>query len=298
MKTRIALVVALAVVVTACVSKGKYKALQKQLEQANATVVERDDKVKSLEEVIAEEQEKVKGLESNISRLEANIIGFEDKVKIKDSEIARLNDEQRRLEGELANVVKDRARLKSSAAELKRALAELSKRKAEAEARLAQFRNLLARFKSLIDAGKLRVKIVDGRMVLELPTDVLFESGRAKLSDAGTAAITEVGAILATFTDRRFQIEGHTDNVPIKTSRFPSNWDLAAARSLTVVKTLQEAGMSGTLLSAASFAEFRPVTSNATDEGKSANRRIEIVIVPDLSSLPGFDELNSAMKGS
>ena len=140
-------------------------------------------------------------------------------------------------------------------------------------------------------------KIADGRMVLALPTDVLFASGKAKLSDAGKAAVTEVTAVLVTLHKRRFQVEGHTDNVPIKTPRYPSNWELSAARALGVVKTMLEANMTGALVSAAGFGEFRPVATNDTPEGRGANRRIEIVLVPDLSSLPGFSELKKAMDG-
>jgi chemotaxis protein MotB len=178
---------------------------------------------------------------------------------------------------------------------LQEALAELSKRKAEAERRVNEFRDLLARFKSLIDAGKLSVKMVDGRMVLALPSDVLFDSGSATLSAGGAAAVAEVSTVLATMTDRRFQVEGHTDNVPIRTAAYPSNWELASARALGVVKAMVTAGMQASLVSAAGFGEFRPATTNDTAEGRQQNRRIEIVLQPDLSMLPGFDELSSAV---
>ncbi len=155
------------------------------------------------------------------------------------------------------------------------------------------FRELLTRFKSLIDAGKLRIKIVGGRMVLELPTDILFPSGSATLSEEGQAALEEVGAGLAQMSDREFQVEGHTDDVPIDTRRFPDNWALAAGRALGVRATLEAAGMKPSQLSAASFAQTRPVQDNDTAAGKAANRRIEIVLLPDLSSLPGSEELEA-----
>ena len=79
--------------------------------------------------------------------------------------------------------------------------------------------------------------------------------------------------------------------MPIHTEQFPSNWELASARALNVVRTLQEGGVPVGRLSAASFAENRPVDTNKTKEGKAANRRIEIVVVPDLSLLPGYEEL-------
>jgi chemotaxis protein MotB len=135
------------------------------------------------------------------------------------------------------------------------------------------------------------VKIIDGRMVVALASDVLFTSGSAKLSEAGKTAIGEVSKLLADIPGRKFQVEGHTDNVPMKSAQYPTNWELAAARALSVVKTMVDAGMPVDRISAASFGENKPAKPNDSPEGKAANRRIEIVVVPDLSTLPGFDEL-------
>lgn len=129
-------------------------------------------------------------------------------------------------------------------------------------------------------------------MVVELATDILFGSGSATLSRGGRDAIKEVTSILATIPDRKFQIEGHTDDVPIATATFPSNWELASARAITVVKTMLQHGMPVERISAASYADVRPAVANDSKEGRAANRRIEIVVVPDLSTLPGFEELN------
>ena len=192
---------------------------------------------------------------------------------------------------ELANVMKDKASLSSSVEDMKKAMDDLARRKAEADKRIAEFRSLLDRFKSLIDAGKLRVKIVEGRMVVELATDVLFSSGSASLSKDGKAAIAEVATVLKDIPDRRFQVEGHTDDVPIRTAQYPSNWELASSRAVNVVKAMVDAGMPVERISAASYGESKPAKPNDTPEGKAANRRIEIVLVPDLSSLPGFEEL-------
>jgi chemotaxis protein MotB len=104
-------------------------------------------------------------------------------------------------------------------------------------------------------------------------------------------AIKEVAAQHATNKDRRYQVEGHTDNQRISTATFPSNWELASARALTVVKTMIDSGLGAERVSAASYAETQPVQPNETPEGRSANRRVAIVVVPDLSSLPGYDEL-------
>ncbi|MDP2345137.1 MAG: OmpA family protein [Deltaproteobacteria bacterium] len=199
--------------------------------------------------------------------------------------------ELKKTSDDLAATLKDKAGLKSSVDEMKSALEELNRRKAEADRRIAEYKNLLARFQSLIDAGKLKVKIVDGRMVVALASDILFASGSAGLSKDGKSSVEEVAAVLASIPDRKFQVEGHTDNVPIKTAQFPSNWELASSRSLTVLKTMVEAGMPADRVSAASFGDSKPAAANDTPDNKALNRRIEIVVVPDLSTLPGFDEL-------
>jgi chemotaxis protein MotB len=260
-----------------CVSSGKYNALRKQLDESTRAVGERDGRVQQLE--------------GDLTRSRATL-------EERDAEIRRLEGERGRLEADLAATVKDRSALKESVEEMQKALAEASQRKAEAEKRLAESRKLLDKLRVMIDAGKLKVKIVEGRMVLALSSDVLFPSGSADLSPEGLATIHEVSAVLLTIGDKQFQIEGHTDNVPIRTSRFPSNWFLGAARAITIVNTMVASGMSPAHLSAASYGEFRPVAGNDSDTGRAANRRIEIVLVPDLSLLPGFEELKQAVGAS
>ena len=227
-------------------------------------------------------------------KYEAAVSERDAKVAALEADLAAAQKKATDLENERAMLLKDQSQLNASIEEMKRALAELDQRKIATEARLEEYRMLLGKFKKLIDAGKLKVKIVDGRMVVELATDVLFDSGSAKLSDSGKAAIVEVSQVLATIGERSFQVEGHTDNVPIATAQYPSNWELASSRALTVMKTMIESGMPAGRISAASYADTRPVKANDTDEGKAANRRIEIVLVPDLSGLPGFDELIKA----
>ena len=253
--------------------------------------------------------DKVRGLEAKVAELEASLAGEKksgaDQAADLGAKLAEaiaksdaLDKERTALQGELAALVKDKSALKGSVEDMQKALDELARRKAESDARVAEFRKLLDRFKSLIDAGKLKVKIVDGRMVVALATDVLFSSGSATLSADGKTAIGEVAQVLASIPDRKYQVEGHTDDVPIKTAQYPSNWELASGRALTVVKTMIEAGVPADRISGASFGESKPAVKNDSPEGRAANRRIEIVVVPDLSSLPGFDELNRASAGA
>jgi chemotaxis protein MotB len=272
--------VLLALLTLACVPKKDFDALQAELDSERARLAAelatRDANIIDLQDALEREQDNVADLEEQIATLRDS---WEKEVGI--------------LQGEKAELVRTKAQLKTSVDEIKAALAELAERKAQADERVAAYRDMLARFKTLIDAGRLKVKIVNGRMVVELATDVLFASGKSDLSDGGRNALAEVGAVLKDIPERSFQVEGHTDNDPIKTAQFPSNWELGSARAVTVVRALIEAGVSPERVSAASFSEFHPVAGNDNAEGKAANRRIEIVVVPDLSQLPGFDELNA-----
>ncbi|MCO4743138.1 MAG: OmpA family protein [Proteobacteria bacterium] len=240
----------------------------------------------------------------NNAELSAEIETLRGQIADQDEELLRLQSQaeaaQAALEQtnrKLAAKVAEAGALAEDIEAMKQALAEAELRKARADAALESYRDLVARFQSLIDAGTLRVKIVDGRMVVELATDILFPPGSSTLSRNGRTALTDVAKVLASIPGRTYQVAGHTDNVPISTERFPSNWHLGASRSIAVVRVLERGGLGPDRVSAASFAEFQPVDTNRTSEGKAANRRIEIVVVPDLSDLPGYEELESLSSG-
>lgn len=135
-------------------------------------------------------------------------------------------------------------------------------------------------------------ELVDAKADLEAKT-----TEAAALETQNAELEARLAEVLRSIPDRSFQVEGHTDNVPIRTKQYPSNWELAAARALTVVKTMVESGMPPERVSAASYGEHRPAAPNDTEEGRAQNRRIEIVVVPDLSSLPGSEELKTAAEG-
>jgi len=187
-----------------------------------------------------------------------------------------------------------RENLQSSLNETQRALEELRQRERQAQARLATFRNMLEQFRSMIESGQLRVRIVRGRMVVELPEGVLFDSGRARLKESGEETLSEVATVLKQIENRQFQVAGHTDNVPIRSRRYPSNWELSTARAVNVARYLIDEGeVDATRLSAAGYADTQPVESNETAEGRAQNRRIEIVLMPNLDELPDLSSLES-----
>lgn len=182
----------------------------------------------------------------------------------------------------------DRESLAATLAETQRALEELRERQRQAEARLATFRGLLERFRSMIESGQLRIRIDRNRMIVQLPAGVLFDSGRSDLKREGQAALAEVAAVLRQIPDREFQVAGHTDNVPL---RGGDNWQLSTQRATTVLRFLVQNQVPANRLSAAGYSDTQPVASNDTEAGRQQNRRIDIVLVPNLNELPDLTSL-------
>jgi chemotaxis protein MotB len=223
----------------------------------------------------------------------------EAKKKCK-QQLAELGDDNDALKGKLKSLgqnVDDLVkRNKDTSDELdatKKERDELKRQRELAEARAAQFRQLFSKFKSMIDAGKLKVEIRNGLMLVKLADNILFDPGKTDLKPAGKEAIKEVSTILAGINGRKFQVAGHTDNVaPGKHGAFKSNWELSTARAVVVVHFMvDDGGMPPDRLSAAGFADQLPVGSNDTPEGRQQNRRIEIVLLPNIEDLPPMDDV-------
>ncbi|MBA2544448.1 MAG: OmpA family protein, partial [Deltaproteobacteria bacterium] len=172
-----------------------------------------------------------------------------------------------------------------------RQLEELRRQKVAAEARAAQFRSLVAKLQQMITSKELKVLPRNGRLIIALPNDILFDSGSTTLKPAGQKALEKIAAVLATIDDRNFLVAGHTDNVPIKTGRYSSNWELSTERAVNVVTFLVKKGMKPKVLSAAGYSEFDPIAENNSEPNKALNRRIEIVLQPNISELPSLDDI-------
>ena len=188
----------------------------------------------------------------------------------------------------------ERGNLSQALAETRAQLAELRKQQEAANARAAQLRELYGKFQKMVDAGKLKVVFRHGRMLLELPNDVLFESGKTDIKPEGKGTVLEVAKVLRAMPDRRFQVAGHTDDVKMQSARFPSNWELSTTRAVEVVKRLIEGGMNPKNLAASGYGEFAPAESNATPEGRAKNRRIEIALQPNLDEFVKVPGVNDA----
>ncbi len=137
----------------------------------------------------------------------------------------------------------------------------------------------------LVRANLVFVRRKASLVEVEIRTDILFPSGSATLSPSAVPVIERLAQILKPFPNP-IRVEGHTDNRPIDTVAFPSNWELSAARAASVVRKFVNGGIAPTRLSAIGYGEFEPVQSNATPQGRNANRRVVIVILSTDGSVP------------
>jgi chemotaxis protein MotB len=197
----------------------------------------------------------------------------------------QLRKELTRLGKNADSLLAEKGSLARALAEAKARLDELRKAQVAADARAALFKQLALKFQKMIDAGELKISLRNGRMVLELRNDVLFDSGHTVIKPQGKLALTKIAPVLRTISDRHFQVAGDTDNMPIVTSQFPSNWELSTRRAVEVVRFLIGQGMRPELLSAAGYGEFDQVSSNNDPEGRARNRRIEITLQPNIDEL-------------
>jgi chemotaxis protein MotB len=181
-------------------------------------------------------------------------------------------------------------------ADADKAKQELDEVRARNKKRLESFSAVYAELLKIEAQNLAKVKIEDGRAVLQLESDVLFNSGSANLTPAGVKNVGEIAKVLATSTEAKFQVEGHTDNEPIKSKEFPTNWHLGADRAINVTAEMIKAGMPANRISAASFADAQPVADNGTPEGKKQNRRIELVWMPELSEVLPYKRMMKEIK--
>ena len=129
-----------------------------------------------------------------------------------------------------------------------------------------------------MDLGEdIEVIVNDGSISFRISSEILFGSGQAELENAGLDVIDRLIPTLAA-NHYRILVEGHTDNLPIQTERFPSNWELSASRASSVVRYLQLAGIDATRMSATGYADTRPLGDNASDQGRASNRRVELIM--------------------
>ena len=209
-------------------------------------------------------------------KLQSEVVGLEQSRAEAQQRVAKLVEESGQ---EQARSLKATTELEAALAATSAKLAEMQDAGEAMGARLAEFNAMKAKFQRMIDSGTLDISFRRGRMIVELPAAVLFDSGSAELSEAGSDAVIRLAKILRNVPQHRFLVGGHTDNVPA-VKEYKSNWDLSAARAVRVTESLTRHGVAPTRLVIAGYAEFDPIATNSTDTGRQKNRRIEIILEP------------------
>ena len=259
------IVLPLALMIGACgVATDKHKKVLDELSKLKSDMAASEKSCLSAKKKLGEEND---GLKENNRALTAKLVGL-------GQDVSKLQTQR----GSLAATLTKKEQM----------IAELMKQQEAARKRERMFKGLLSKFQSMISSGKLKVSVRKGRMIVQMSDKILFDAGKDKLKKEGTEALLEVAKILAQIPDRQYQVAGHTDNVPIRTRRFPSNWELSSARAVNVAKYLADNGIQPKRLSAAGYGPYDPVGDNASDEGRQANRRIEITLMPNLGELPAI----------
>jgi chemotaxis protein MotB len=148
-----------------------------------------------------------------------------------------------------------------------------------------EFGELEEKMKAEIEKGNVRLTQEQGRIKVDMVDEILFDLGEASISKEGEELLSHVGAALAGMKDKHIQVSGHTDDLPISDrlkDRFPTNWELSAARALTVVRFLEErAGIPGRRLVAAAHSQYDPIAPNK-GASRARNRRIEVLLTPEI----------------
>ena len=227
--------------------RGKNKDLVRNLETLKMDVHNLQNQIVALEEKNRALQSEA---EAQVDNLQSQIVALEEKNRVLQSEAEAL---ERQKEEEML--------------EMKGAYEEL-----------------LEGMKSEIDKGKITITQLRGKLKVNMLDEILFDSGKTTIKPQGVEVLQRVGNILLSVEDRAINIEGHTDNVPIGaelSKKYPTNWELSAARATNVARYLKEKiGIDPSLLSATGYGEYQPIASNESEEGRAKNRRIEIVLVP------------------
>ena len=243
-------------------------------------------------------------LNSELGNVRGQITDLEQKLvsgsASAQEEITKLQKQASELEADTARIAKDREQLRQEQSQLAATLEQERLAKEEEIARLTRTQEELS--KSLQDEiakGNITIQQVRDRLTINMVDRVLFDSGHAQVKPAGVIVLKQVGDVLNKISDKQIRIEGHTDNVPISSKlqeRFKTNWELSTARATTVVRYLiDQGGVDRQYLSAVGYADTHPLASNDSEEGRSSNRRIDIVLYPkDLEEIAGQVETSTA----
>src|SRR3954465_1787886 len=239
--------------------------------------------------------QKQKATESERTRTQAELDKAQKQVADLKDQLQKMGVNLDTINQQLEQSGTTNQQLAKNVEELNRALKEYQERAAQLERIKQRFELLRDKLKKLTELG-LKVEIRRNRMVIRLPGDVLFASGDDKLSKEGDKVLDAVAEVIRNdkqLSGRYFQVAGHTDNKPLKGGRFGDNWGLSAMRARQVLLYLVGpvdakdggGGLTSERLHVAGYGDTDPVAKNDSDEGRKQNRRVELVLMPDVEEM-------------
>lgn len=242
--------------------------IKERNELCNENSFLKNDTLKKLN-IIQKHQSEIKELAARYSLLES----------VSESKLVKLSDE---LTNKSKELEEKEFQLFEREQKLKELKSIIAKQDSITNALTNIVKNALLEFKP----DELTVEMKNGKVYVSMSDKLLFKSGSANVDDKGKNAIKKLADVLNKNSEIEVTIEGHTDNVPIKTAIYKNNWDLSVARATSIVLILsEEYNVQATKLTAAGRGEFFPKASNETSEGKALNRRTEIILSPKLDEL-------------
>lgn len=278
MKTKLFLMMGLAVVMlgTSCVSQKKYKAQVSSFDALNAQYSKKQNDLNACETAKANYLKQIDDLNKQLADL------AREKSYLKENNSVVLN------QLEALSVISS-----SQAASIKQSMDNLGMKDAYIQGlqktlaqkdslNLALVMNLKGAIGNLDDKD-INIKVDKGVVFIDISDKLLFKSGKYEVTDQAMNVLGKVAMVLKNQPNMEFMVEGHTDNVPFKKGDLLDNWDLSVKRSTTIVRLLQnQYGLDPSHIIAAGRSEYQPLTSNDSADGRSANRRTRIVILPQL----------------
>jgi len=284
-------VVICAALLAGCVSTGTHKQTLAELEQARKALesskMQAAAEADRLQKQLVDVNTRVAGLMSGTTTAQEEIARLQKRASELEAETARANELVKQLSERDQDL---NEQLKTGETEKARLEQERAAKEAEIQRLTRTHEELTKSLEAEIAKGDIKIKQVRDRLTINMVDRVLFDSGQSKVKPSGLKVLKQVSDILKNVTDKQIRIEGHTDNVPIGAKlkeRFQTNWELSTARATSVVRYLiEDGGVDRANLLAVGYADTKPLASNDTEEGRTANRRIEIALYPkDLSEI-------------
>lgn len=216
------------------------------------------------------------------SQLGERVRVLESSNKSLDLERVQLTEQTEDLREVRSALEKDVARLRKAERELVTTKAKLDEQSEEVTKLRSTYSGLVEELEAEVASGQIEIEQLREGLRVNVSDEILFASGSAELGEDGVAVLKRVAGQLQGIP-QRVEVQGHTDNIPIRgalSKRFPTNWELAAARASRVVRLMQREGINPGRLTAVSFAEHRPIAPNDSNDDRRLNRRIEIRLLP------------------